>query len=147
MRSLRPPLLPASSQAAGDVDAARLKAADSQPQNWFTLGRDGNQTYFSPLATIDASNVDRLGSTPAQLVQGEIKFVEQCSRCHAFGLSITPDLRKMPPEVHAQFKDIVLKGDFAPLGMERFDDVLTEADADAIHAYLIDQARQIYKQQ
>ena len=85
-------------------------------------------------------------STPAQLVQGEIKFVEQCSRCHAFGLSITPDLRKLAPEVHAQFKDIVLKGDFAPLGMERFDDVLTEADADAIHAYLIDQAWQIYKQ-
>src|SRR6476660_8609481 len=54
-------VLPASSYAAGDVDEARLKAADSEPQNWFTLGRDGNQTYFSPLSTIDAANVDRLG--------------------------------------------------------------------------------------
>src|SRR5262245_66415643 len=47
--------------AAGDVDGARLKAADAEPQNWFTLGRDGNQTYYSPLSKIDASNVGRLG--------------------------------------------------------------------------------------
>jgi len=53
--------LPASSQGAANVDQARLKSADAEPQNWFTLGRDGNQTYFSPLSTIDASNVDRLG--------------------------------------------------------------------------------------
>src|SRR5689334_18023226 len=53
--------LPAPLHAAGDIDAARLKAANAEPQNWFTLGRDGNQTYFSPLSTIDASNVDKLG--------------------------------------------------------------------------------------
>src|SRR5215470_17552693 len=35
-----------------DIDAARITAADAEPQNWFTLGRDGNQTYYSPLATI-----------------------------------------------------------------------------------------------
>src|SRR5208283_4524055 len=29
--------------------------------NWYTLGRDKNGTYFSPLKGIDASNVDRLG--------------------------------------------------------------------------------------
>jgi hypothetical protein len=40
---------PQSSRAAGDVDSARLRAADSEPQNWFTLGRDQNQTYYSPL--------------------------------------------------------------------------------------------------
>ena len=54
-------LLPTSSRAAGDIDEARLKAADTEPQNWFTLGRDQNQTYFSPLAKIDATNVGRLG--------------------------------------------------------------------------------------
>src|SRR5580704_12095599 len=53
--------LPASSQAAANVDEARLNAADAEPQNWFTLGRDGNQTYFSPLTTINETNVDRLG--------------------------------------------------------------------------------------
>src|ERR1700679_2403125 len=47
--------------AAGNVDAARLEAADSEPQNWFTGGRDKDGTYFSPLAAIDAGNVKQLG--------------------------------------------------------------------------------------
>ena len=103
--------------------------------------------------TPDARDEEAFPEPPArtasadQIVQGEIKFTEQCNRCHVFGPSITPDLRKLPPEVHAEFKNIVLKGDFAPLGMERFDDILSEADVDAIHAYLIDQAWQGYNAQ
>jgi len=129
-------LVSAPSHAAGDIDAARLKAADAEPQNWFTLGRDGDQTYFSPLATIDATNVEKLG------------FAWTYDLTTARGQEgVTPDLRKLPPEVHAEFKNIVLKGDFAPLGMERFDDILSEADVDAIHAYLVDQAWQGYKAQ
>ena len=31
------------------------------PENWLTLGRDGRQDYFSPLASIDKGNVGRLG--------------------------------------------------------------------------------------
>src|SRR3984893_1306663 len=50
-----------SALAARGINPARLRAADSEPQNWFTLGRDQNQTYYSPLAKIDASNVSRLG--------------------------------------------------------------------------------------
>jgi quinohemoprotein ethanol dehydrogenase len=82
-----------------------------------------------------------------QIARGEIKFIEQCSRCHALGPSVTPDLRKLPPEVHAAFGDIVLKGAFAPLGMESFADILDQADVDAVHAYLIDQNRQGYEAQ
>jgi len=37
-------------------------------------------------------------ASAAQIVQGEIKFPEQCNRCHVFGPSITPDLRRLPPE-------------------------------------------------
>ena len=79
--------------------------------------------------------------------QGEVKFIGQCSRCHVFGPSITPDLRKIPPELHAQFKNIVLKGALAAAGMESFADILSEADVDAIHAYVIDQAWQGYNAQ
>ena len=84
-------------------------------------------------------------ATEAQIGYGEIKFIEQCSRCHALGVGLTPNLRKLSLEVHDLFKDILLKG--APRGMERFDDVLNEADVDAIHAYLIDQSWQAYKVQ
>lgn len=61
MAALAHVLSPESSRGAGDIDEARLKAAESEPQNWLTLGRDGSQAYYSPLATIDADNVGRLG--------------------------------------------------------------------------------------
>src|SRR6266850_8537641 len=45
----------------GSVDASRLAAADSEPQNWYTGGRDQDGSYYSPLTTINASNVKALG--------------------------------------------------------------------------------------
>src|ERR1700733_14237927 len=51
----------AAAAVAANVDAARLEAADSEPQNWFTGGRDKDGTYFSPLTAIDAGNVKQLG--------------------------------------------------------------------------------------
>ena len=83
----------------------------------------------------------------ASITAGEIKFVEECSRCHVLGPSSTPDLRRLGPELHAAFKDIVLRGVLAPTGMERFDDLISEEDADNIHAYLIDQAWSAYRAQ
>jgi quinohemoprotein ethanol dehydrogenase len=76
---------------------------------------------------------------------GETKFVQECSRCHVLGHSVTPDLRNLSPGLHAAFKDIVLRGAVAPTGMESFSDLLTEKDVDDIHAYLIDQAWRAYK--
>ena len=78
---------------------------------------------------------------------GEIKFVEECSRCHVLDLSITPDLRRLNPGLHAAFKDIVLHGALAAAGMERFDDILSEKDVDDIHAYLIEQSWVAYRAQ
>jgi quinohemoprotein ethanol dehydrogenase len=78
---------------------------------------------------------------------GEVKFVEECSRCHVLGPSSTPDLRRLTPELHAAFKDIVLHGLLGPAGMERFDDLISEQDADNIQAYLIDQSWVAYNAQ
>jgi quinohemoprotein ethanol dehydrogenase len=78
---------------------------------------------------------------------GEIKFIQECSRCHVMGPSITPDLRNLNDGMHAAFKDILLKGALAPAGMERFDDLLSEEDLDNIHAYLIDQSWIAYRAQ
>jgi quinohemoprotein ethanol dehydrogenase len=88
----------------------------------------------------------RTGSA-ANIRAGEVKFVEECSRCHVLGPSITPDLRKLSPGLHQLFKEIVLHGAVAPTGMERFDDLLSEADADNIHAYLIDESWKAYQAQ
>jgi quinohemoprotein ethanol dehydrogenase len=45
------------------------------------------------------------------------------------------------------FQAIVLKGAFLSGGMARFDDVLSPADTEALHAYLVDQAWQAYRKQ
>jgi len=86
-------------------------------------------------------------ATRAEIDAGEIKFAEECSRCHVLGPSSTPDLRRLNDGLHAAFKDIVLKGVLAPLGMERFDDILSDKDVDHIHAYLIDQSWVAYREQ
>jgi quinohemoprotein ethanol dehydrogenase len=46
----------------------------------------------------------------------------------------------MSAQTHASFNDIVVRG--ARPGMPPFADVVSDADADAIHAFLIDRARQ-----
>jgi quinohemoprotein ethanol dehydrogenase len=86
-------------------------------------------------------------ASAAGIRAGEIKFIEECSRCHVLDLSTTPDLRRLSPGLHAAFKDIVLRGALAPAGMERFDDILSEMDAENIHAYLIDQSWMAYRTQ
>ena len=86
-------------------------------------------------------------ASEARIRFGEIKFIQECSRCHVLGPSSTPDLRRLDPSLQAVFKDIVLKGAVAPTGMERFDDILSESDVEAIHAYLIDEAWKAYKAQ
>ncbi len=78
---------------------------------------------------------------------GEIRFVQECSRCHVLGPSVTPDLRRLSSAQQAMFNDIVLRGAVAPTGMERFDDLLSEQDVEDIHAYLIDEAWKAYNAQ
>ncbi len=83
----------------------------------------------------------------AHVAAGEAKFVEECSRCHVLGVSVTPDLRRLDPGLHAAFKDIVLHGAVAPTGMEGFGDILSEQDVSDIHAYIIDQSWLAYRAQ
>jgi quinohemoprotein ethanol dehydrogenase len=86
-------------------------------------------------------------ATRAEIDAGEIIFIAQCSRCHQLGPSVTPDLRRLNDGLHLAFKDILLRGVLAPAGMERFSDLLSEKDADNVHAYLIDQSWIAYRAQ
>jgi quinohemoprotein ethanol dehydrogenase len=60
----------------------------------------------------------------------------------ARGGGVIKDLRHMDAATHQVFKAIVLQGARESLGMGNFSDVLSEADADAVHAYLIQRANQ-----
>jgi quinohemoprotein ethanol dehydrogenase len=79
-----------------------------------------------------------LRASEDEVRRGAQLYGETCSRCHGEnargGLK---DLRYMTPQVRAQFLDIVLEGSRSELGMAGFKDVLSRAQAEAIHAYLI----------
>jgi quinohemoprotein ethanol dehydrogenase len=92
----------------------------------------------TPLAQPPARPTDA-----AQIAAGEVLYSRYCARCHVMGRGILPDLRRLEPETHGLFNAIVLGGLYKEKGMARFDDVLSAANAEAIHAWLIDQAWQL----
>jgi quinohemoprotein ethanol dehydrogenase len=81
----------------------------------------------------------REGSS-VQIAAGEVLYNRFCARCHVFGQGLLPDLRRMSAPTQQIFCEIVLTGAYGGKGMPRWDDVLTRADAEAIHAYVVDQA-------
>ena len=92
-----------------------------------------------PLEVAPAAPKQLPGVSPAMIAQGQALFFQNCVLCHANQhRSITPDLRRMAEGTHQAFDDIVLRGLLVANGMPRWDDVLSAADAKAIHAYLID---------
>ena len=65
--------------------------------------------------------------------------------CHgglAISSGIISDLRYSSTAVHENFKQIVLEGALAESGMAGFADLISEEDAEAIHAYIIQRARE-----
>lgn len=46
---------------SGSVDAARLDNAAAEPSQWFTVGRDVGETFYSPLEDLNDRNVTGLG--------------------------------------------------------------------------------------
>jgi quinohemoprotein ethanol dehydrogenase len=84
--------------------------------------------------------------TAAMVAAGEVLYNRFCGRCHVFGVGLLPDLRRLSAPTHQLFYEIVLHGAYRAKGMARWDDVLSKADAEAIHSYLVDQAWAAYEQ-
>jgi quinohemoprotein ethanol dehydrogenase len=106
----------------------------------------------------------KLTASKETIHKGEMlyrKFV--CDGCHSPGLDgsgawvldgAVPDLRYAPPDVHRDWYAIVLGGSHWDKGMPGFADPpkfafphekMTAADADALHAYVIDGAWKAYR--
>lgn len=81
----------------------------------------------------------------ATIAKGEVLYNRFCGRCHILGRGILPDLRRLTAEKHQIFYDIVLQGLLSANGMGRWDDVLSHADAEALHAYIVDESWKAYQ--
>ncbi|OJU17903.1 MULTISPECIES: PQQ-dependent dehydrogenase, methanol/ethanol family [unclassified Sphingomonas] len=90
-----------------------------------------------PLEVAPAPPPQAAGTTAAVIAHGQQIFFQNCAICHSNQpRSTAPDLRRLDGAVHAMFDRIVLEGALKDAGMPRWDDVLTKADAAAVHAYL-----------
>jgi quinohemoprotein ethanol dehydrogenase len=84
-------------------------------------------------------------ATAAQIDNGKYRYGATCMVCHgALVVSggVVPDLRMLPPEKHAIFKEIVYDGVIHGAGMPKLGDLVTEQDVQDIHAYIVMRANQ-----
>ena len=80
--------------------------------------------------------------------QGTAIFAAHCSGCHVNQPRTgAPDLRRMSPESHDAFHQIVLGGALQSAGMPPWQGVLSPEEVDAIHAYLISISWDAYNKQ
>ena len=105
---------------------------------------DGTETLAEP-PLVDHSVPEQpvVQVSAEELRRGESLYNQTCLGCHGAGAEsagIMPDLRRMPMGSHQAFNEIVLRGAFVDRGMASFGDMLSEADAEAIHAYIVSRA-------
>ncbi len=84
-------------------------------------------------------------ASSATVIQGQNLYHQYCFQCHgslAVSAGVVSDLRYSTKVVHENFKKIVLEGMLEGAGMARFDDLISEEDAEALHAYIIFRANQ-----
>ena len=113
----------------------------------YTLG--GSATLPKPTLTqIEMPKPPAATAASAVVADGHGKFNRYCLVCHgynAIGGGVIPDLRYSPLIADpAAFKDVVLGGSRQSLGMVSFAKVLSDADAEAIRAYVITEANAGY---
>jgi quinohemoprotein ethanol dehydrogenase len=119
---------PVSTPSAGQVDRARLLAADSEPQSWLTAGRDFGKSHYSPLTQINKDNVRSVGfaweyqthtnrglqATPI-VVDGVMYTSGVAGRAYALDAATGKELWSFDPQVDGQVSrkaccDIVNRG-------------------------------------
>jgi quinohemoprotein ethanol dehydrogenase len=107
----------------------------------FKLG--GGDVPLRPLLTLTqtatpASELPPDVGTPEQIASGRALYERNCALCHASGRA--PDLTRMSKATHDEFSDILLKGTRTARAMPSFEKALSQADVDAIHAFVINVA-------
>jgi quinohemoprotein ethanol dehydrogenase len=113
----------------------------------FKLGGAAELPPVPPAAALDPPPPLTAGAET--IAHGEFVYGQQCQICHgraAVSGGSTPDLRHLSAATHAEFAAIVIGGSRADRGMVSFSDVVTLADADAVHAYLIKRAREDWRE-
>ena len=107
---------PAAKPTHANVDEARLLAADENPGQWMSTGRDYNEQRFSPLTKINDKNVKQLGlawfgefdtrrgqeSTPL-VIDGVLYVTTAWSKIYAYDAKSGKELWQFDPQVPGEW--------------------------------------------
>ncbi|MBO6543086.1 MAG: PQQ-dependent dehydrogenase, methanol/ethanol family [Alphaproteobacteria bacterium] len=133
--------------ALASGDARVSAAAKYENDGRLLVFKVGGQEELEQVALKDQTipAQPEVEATPEQLRNGELQYMSTCGLCHgALVISggVLPDLRRMSPSVHENFKGIVLDGMLKDNGMASFADLLSEQDVEDIYAYIVSRAKQ-----
>jgi quinohemoprotein ethanol dehydrogenase len=88
-----------------------------------------------------------LSDDPEQVARGKALYHESCFACHGADVisssSQMPDLRYMGAKKHELFLPITLDGVLHSRGMASYSEWVSEDQAKAIHAYVIQEAHKL----
>ena len=152
---------PISYQVAGEqyvaVSAgASLMNFDAQARvrhygHVFAFKLHGTATLPPDPALAPPANPPPLHASSAQLTAGEQDYGKYCARCHGFrteSANVVPDLRRSAALTDAQaWSDIVIGGRLSDHGMIGWGRFVKAADAEAIRAYVGEQARALQQRE
>ncbi|MFC3052890.1 PQQ-dependent dehydrogenase, methanol/ethanol family [Kordiimonas pumila] len=130
------------SESAYFPDESAAKKYEN-PETLFVFKLGGTDVTMPPAKTWPAEEpLPAMTTASAEVIaRGEELFFENgnCARCHSYRGSegSYPNLWNMAPATHENFKNILLGGAYSYAGMASFADLLSEEDAEAIHAFLI----------
>ncbi len=129
MGLINPPTLGPIKRGYGRILAFALDASVE-----FAAPAFGHSGPPVPARSTDAS--------PDVIREGQALYDMHCFGCHGVMVRAgqLPDLRYATEAVHDQFESIVLGGVREPLGMPRFDDLLTGEQVRAIQAFVLTRA-------
>ena len=131
--------------AAGRFGAGPAARADGRVLA-FRLG--GTATLPPLVETVSTLPPPPVPDVGADVIEaGNAAYHRVCAGCHgmrAVGGGVIPDLRHMSAATHAEFDAIVLEGTRTDRGMIGFADLISEAEARAIHAFVIARANEDY---
>jgi quinohemoprotein ethanol dehydrogenase len=140
---------------AGYGGAGALTSGDPRTMATGRYQNDGYVLAFklggkAPMPKIAEKNAaipepPQVEATAAQLENGKYAYMRTCMVCHgALVVSggVVPDLRMLPAEKHALFKEIVYDGVIHGAGMPRLGDLVTEQDVRDIQAYIVSRAKE-----
>jgi PQQ-dependent dehydrogenase (methanol/ethanol family) len=114
----------------------------------FNLGGDAALPPRPAVAMPAMPEPPDIDADATTMARGKSLYYDRCVACHGMNVAsggLMPDLRHATAETHAAWDAIVLGGSLRDMGMPAFGGILSKADSDAVHAFVVAEARRAFE--